>query len=103
MKAKRASEPRTRDGIEAEIANAHRRKAELLSADPTVHRYGDLQPEDGRDVYDIFLHRETCGGGYVAHLWPWDLEQRYRVTYGRHDPDALWSYEPPAGAKEVIR
>lgn len=86
--------------VEAEIASANRRKAELLAADPTVHRYGDAQPEDGRDVYTVHLHREDRGGGYVAHLWPWDLEQLYRVTYGQHDPDSLWSYEPPAGAKE---
>lgn len=90
-----------RNSVEREIESANRRKAELLAADPTVHRYADSQPEDGRDVYTVYLHREDHGGGYVAHRWPWDLEQRYRVTYGPHDPDALWSYDPPAGAKEV--
>jgi hypothetical protein len=87
--------------IERDLQSAMHRKAELLASDPTVHRYGDLKPEDGRDVYSIYMHRESHGGGYVAHLWPWDLEQRYRVTYGAHDPESLWSYEAPAGAKEV--
>lgn len=91
------------DSFEREVADANRRKAELLATDPTVHRYGDLQPEDGRDVFSIYLHREAYGGGFVAHFWPWELEQKFRVMYGRHDPDALWSYETPAGAKEVIR
>lgn len=87
--------------VEREVASAIRRRAEILAADPTLHRYADAQPEDGRDVYHVYMHREDYGGGFVAYRWPWDLEQRYRVTYGRHDPDALWSYEPPAGAKEV--
>ena len=86
------------DRTDYEVESGHRRAAELLASDRTVHRYGDMQPEDGRDVYSIFMIREDYGGGYVADLWPWDLEQRYRVTYGPHDPSSLWSYEPPAGA-----
>lgn len=94
---------RSINSVEHEIASATRRKAELLAADPTVHRYGDVKPEDGRDVYHVLMHREDCGGGYVAYLWPWDFEQRFRIAYGRRDPDGLWSYEPPAGAKAVVR
>ncbi len=94
---------RTSGGTEHEVESAYRRRAELLAADPTVHRYRDLRPDDGRDVYHVRMHREDYGGGYVADFWPWDLEQRYRVTYGNHDPDSLWSYTAPAGAKEVHR
>ena len=75
------------------------RRAELLASDPTIHRHGDTSPE--RDYYSIALHREDCGGGFVAHHTSWDLEQRFRVTYGKHDPDAMWSYEAPKGAKEI--
>lgn len=98
---RRAASRRATSNADHEVTSANRRKAELLAADPAIHRYGDLQPGDGRDIYSVYMHREDCGGGFVAHLWPWDLEQRYRVTYGRHDPDALWSYTAPSGAKEV--
>lgn len=91
------------DSYELEVARAEKRKAELLAADPSIHRRGDLEPEDGRDVYTVYLHREEYGGGFVAHRWPWDLEQKYRAMYGRdRSPDSLWSYTPPAGAKYVL-
>lgn len=90
------------DNYEQEVERARQRRDELVVSDPTVHRYGDQAPEDGRDVYSVYLHREDYGGGYVAHLWRWESELRYRALYGAHAPESLWSYDPPAGAKEIF-
>jgi hypothetical protein len=75
------------------------RKAELLASDPSIKRYADELPT--RDYYTVHLHREDCGGGYVAYRMSWELEQKFLATYGKHDPDSMWSYEAPKGAKEV--
>ncbi len=95
----RAARQPARDDFEAQYERALVRRAELLKSDPSIKRHGDEQPT--REYYSISLHREDCGGGFVAHLMEWDLELRFRAIYGRHDPDSLWSYEAPKGAKEV--
>jgi hypothetical protein len=87
------------DNTAREVERAIVRRAALLASSPTIHRHGDAEPE--RDYYSIHLLREDCGGGFVAHRMSWDLEQRFRATYGKHDADSLWSYEVPDGAKEV--
>jgi hypothetical protein len=100
-KAKQSSTELYSNTQEHEYESAVRRKAELLAANPTtIFRHGDASPE--REYYAIRMHREDCGGGFVASFTDWDLELRYRTTYGKYDADSLWSYSVPAGAKEVF-
>lgn len=65
-----------------------------------IKRHGDELPT--RAFYQIYLHREDRGGGFVAYHTSWDLEQKYRALYGTRDAWSLWSYKAPKGAKEIF-
>jgi hypothetical protein len=94
--------------FERDLAFAERRRAELLTelragVDPAspayVWTYGERQPE--RDCFGVGLRwrdRERTDVELAADHWPFDLEQKFRVMYGAHDPRCWWAYQVPAGA-----
>jgi hypothetical protein len=76
------------------ISDAWRAGTSPLCAGSTS--YVEALPE--RDSYSVELRRD---GTVIARFWPFDLELKFRVMYGKHEPTSRWAYEPPAHAAEV--
>ena len=91
------------------IDEVHERRDQLLvdlragiSTDDPAYAWthGERLPE--RDCYSLptnWTDDTRTAIRPVAYHWPFDLEQRFRATYGKHDPTSWWAYEVPPGVE----